>query len=444
MRGKRKVGLFVYYGGGKTYLSLQWLTDLMEGGMTCLPMLVLCPKNIVFQWRDQIELHSNFRASVIEGSTLERREAIAKDADIYICNYGAIRTALRYDLNRLGARCFTILADESTYLKSAKTLRFKLCQYNFRGIPNRIILTGRPLTEEIPDIWSQLLFLDDGQRLGKSYFHFMKENFDDDPFVPFGKIIKEGATQRIAERLRDICVYVPREQVAKQLPPRTIIPVYFELPRNVRKQYNELKKNFRLEFESGSVIDTQWAFVKFNKLQQIANGFVYADGEDGRVVERFECDKFDWLKDSVPEIVSQGPLLLWAFHRDSIFSICKLLEELKLKKGYGRYMGGDSETAITDFNEGKTDVLVLSQSAAFGGLNLVRAKSAINFSMGPSGDMRDNALHRNYRIGSEIHDEVIVYDLISKHTWEEVQYNAVAAKLDLSDTFLKYLVKDEE
>jgi len=440
VRGKSNIGLFIYYGGGKTYLTQQWIADMTMDGHLMLPALVICPKNLVFQWGSQIEQHSNFTHSIIDGHVAERREAIKRDVDFYITNYSAIRSQIRGDLNILSTKISTIVFDESTYLKSAKTLRYKLSRYFFKGIPHKAILSGKPITEEMQDLWSQIMMLDDGKRLGTSYWGFVKDHFDEDQWVPFGKLPKENAAQKLAEKISDICIYVPREKVAEQLPPRSIVPVYFEMPATTRKAYSELKKNFRLEFENGAVVDTQWAMVKSAKLHQMCQGFVYTGTVDEREVQRVETLKFDWLVDSLGEIAIQGPVLLWGYHRQTVEDLCDIVSGLKMR--FSRYMGGDDQSGVNLFLEGHTDILVLSTSAAFGGFNFQRAASAVFFSQGYSGDMRDNALGRNYRLGSEIHQKVMVYDLLTKNSVDEVVYQALEAKADVSDAVLKHLIQE--
>lgn len=436
------LGLFEYYGAGKTYQFIQWIADRIADGHNMLPATVFCPKNIVYQWGQEIQKHSEFSVSVVEGGTRERREAIRTTADIYVCNYDALKTSIKSDLNLLGAKCATVGCDESTKLKNAQTDRSKILNAYFGVLQNKAILTGRPITERTEDLWSQMFFLDRGERLGRTWFGFMKKYFERSSFSEFGWFPRPGALEEIADKIKDICMYVPREKVAAQLPPRQIFPVRFKMKDEVRRQYEELKKNFRLQLNDvAGEVRTKWAVVKTNKLMQMCNGFVYATDEDEeRVVGRFDCPKYDWFRDSAHEILAQGPMICWGFHRQTIADICEVLSELKIP--HRRFLGGDSQDGVNDFTSGKVDVLVLSQSAAYGGFNLFRAKSAVNFSLGPSGDMRDNALGRNYRIGSEMHDQVIVYDLLVDNSVESVQYEALEGKLNVSDQLLRYLLRD--
>lgn len=431
------VGMFSFYGAGKTYQSLQWIYDRIGLGEYMLPGIILCPDGLPTQWGYEIEKHSDFSYSVVEGHLAERRRSVQKEVDLFVVPYSSIRSGLRHDLNILSTKCNTIIADESTNLKSTETLRFKLSKAYFSAIRNRAILTGKPYTEKLQDLWAQMFWLDHGVRLGKSYWQFMKDYFDPDPFKPFGVTLKKDALERVTEKIKDICIHVPREKVAEQLPPRLFVPVLLEMPTLVRKQYQELKKNFRLEFDSGAIVDTQWAMVKSAKLHQICQGFMYIKDNDP---EKLDCPKYKWLRESVLPILSDGPLLIWAYHRNSIFDICALLDELHIS--HGRVMGKDDHEAITRFKDGTLNCLVLSISAAFSGHNLQRAKSAIFFSEDYSGDHMDNALHRNYRQGSEMHDKIIVYQLLMDNSIDTVVHKAYQEKIDIGDALLKYLTRD--
>lgn len=447
IRDKPKVGLFMAYGAGKTYTSLQAIADKQADGVLVLPAIVMAPNSLVTQWGQQIKEHSNFKYSLIQGSLSERKVALKQDADLYVVPYSALSSHLHHHLNILGAFASTIIADESTHLKSSKTARFKLVQTYFRNIANRMLLSGKPITEKPDDLWAQMLFLDDGERLGRDYWGFIRRYYDSNPHVAFGRTLKDGAAQEIARSIADICMYVPLEEVAKQLPPRTFIPIEFAMPPEVRTRYKEMKSDYSTEFQTNHdevlktyKVETQWAITKTQKLHQMCNGFVYTRDEDDTILS-LKCDKFDWMKDIAPDIIATGPTLVWCYHRHTVTSVSDIL----IGAGISNYpiLGGeDNDYKFEGFKTGTIDVLVMSISAAFQGHNLQRAKNAIFFSEGYSGDQKGNALGRNYRSGSDQHTGIFVYELITKNSVEEVIHKTLANKGDMSQELLSYLIKD--
>ena len=159
---KSRIGLFVYFGGGKTYLSLEWVASLCENNCNPFPILVLANKTLTKQWQLQIEKFTELVSIVVRGTAQQRLKKLAQTAAVYIINYDAVRSALVHQALILkGFR--TIIADESTQLKESRTKRFQLLYKGFvRRIPYRAILTGNPATEDPVNLFSQLMFLDDG------------------------------------------------------------------------------------------------------------------------------------------------------------------------------------------------------------------------------------------------------------------------------------------
>ena len=58
-RDKNEVGYCVYYGGGKTYLSLCWLWDRTQDGHKMLPALVIVPTSNLTEWQNEIKNIAN-------------------------------------------------------------------------------------------------------------------------------------------------------------------------------------------------------------------------------------------------------------------------------------------------------------------------------------------------------------------------------------------------
>jgi SNF2 family DNA or RNA helicase len=452
---KSRTGIFVFYGGGKTYLSLKWLEDLLNSGRDVFPCLVLALKSLVPQWAKQITEHSNFTCQMIQGTAAKRLKAFKIPSNIYIANYDFLRSPtileaadITYkEWTAAGKRRFSyknksksmfksVIVDESTSLKEARNKRFKSLYALCGEIEHRALLTGKPILEEPDEIFSQLLFLDDGATFGKSYWKFRDTYFTPGPpWRPYAWDLKFGAEKAIADKLNECCICVSKTEIENELPPKIFIPVKFKLPSKTRKVYEQLRKDFEAELPSGKYYETIWATVRAQKMQQLCQGILYT--EDG--YELFHTIKLDWLRDNIPLMVRESPILIWTNLLRLIPLIQDAISPIPHRTYFGNMKTQDKNKAINDFQTGKVSVLILSQAAGYAGLDLWQAGQAVFVSTDYRADWRENALDRCHRIGSEIHESVTYYDLIMEDSTDEIILEALAGKMKMSNAILKHV-----
>lgn len=439
--GKARVGLFIFYGSGKTYLSLKWLEQLHLAHKPIFPVLVLTMGSLVEQWGEEIKKHCDRKCILVTGNAQKRAKALESYAEIYVLNYDAIRSHnLLWILKHLHFN--TVIADESTMLKEARTFRYKTWRKLLKDTPFRMLLAGKPIIERPEDIWAQMLFLDHGQTLGANFWKFRAEYFDPGPpWSPYKWTLKLGAGKKIATQLNVKCIQIKKKEIKSQLPRKIYVPVYFEMPTTTRKVYKELKDEFATTLASGEQVSTKWAMVRAAKMHQLCQGFIYtATGW-----EDVDQVKLNWLEENLPLMLSNGPVLLWVCFRAMQYRVAKLLGKMKLPFGCFRSKLSQSErtVVINGFNTEEFDILLLSQHTGAAGLNLQRANQAVFICTDFKAALRENAEERCHRIGSEIHESVTYYDLIIKRSMDEVVQNAIHRKLNVAEEILAYLQKGE-
>lgn len=459
--GKSRAGLFVGYGGGKTYLSLKWLEDLRASGRDVFPALVLVLKSLTSQWGEQIEQHSSFTYLMVKGTAAKRAKLLNIKADLSIINYDIFRSPVlldhlgvvhtsyttREDKVRHFFKCIkpvkfkSVIVDESTMLKEARTQRFKGLYSFCQNIPNRSILTGKPILEKPEEIFSQMLFLDDGATFGRSFWKFRSTYFiPGPPEAPYAWNLKFGAYEAIAQKLNRLCIRIPKKEVAAELPPKRFIRIPFTMTKSTRARYNQLKREFSMELLGGGTYETKWAIGKSQKMHQLCQGIFYTD--DGGY-ELIHTMKLDWLKENVPLMLKECPILIWTDLVRLIPLIAATLSPIPLRTYMGAGMTeAGKEEAKTAFRGGKVDLLIISQAAGYAGLDLWRAGMAIFVSTSVRAGWRDNAEDRCNRIGSEIYDKTTYYDLVFKDSMDEVILDAIKEKLDMADEILKHVRKE--
>lgn len=468
VQDKSRVGIFVSYGGGKTYLSLKWLEDIYRyrcehhpAAASPFPVLVLTLKTVIPQWGDEIEQHSNFTYSLVKGTAVQRLRALKPGADIYVTSYDFLRSPsmlkafsmshtkelthdgkVRHYFKGPKDTWFGgVIVDESTLLKEARTQRFKSLRVPCQYIPYRAILTGKPILEKPEEIFAQMLFLDGGETFGKSFWHFRNTYFSPGPpWDPYTWELKPYAEQKIAAKLNRLCIRISEEEVQKDLPPKRYIRVKFKMPKSLRVMYNQLKKEFCADLPGGEQYSTKWAVGRSQKMHQLCQGIFYTD--DGGY-DLLHTMKLDWLRENVPLMLKDGPILIWSHLVRALPLIAAALKPIPLRIYKGEGMkDSEREEAKLAFQKGKVDTLLLSQRIGYAGLNLQRAKNAIFYSTDSAAGFRDNAEKRNLRIGSEIYDKITYYDLVVENSMDGVVLDAIKEKLNMAEEILKHVRKE--
>lgn len=467
-KDKPKVGIFVGYGGGKTYLSLKWLEDIYEWRCQYhsslpppFPALVLTLKTVIPHWGRQIEQHSNFTYVLVRGSATHRVEMFKIKADIYVTSYDMFRSPAMlkaFKMSHLAETTHndkikhyfrgtaktglrTVIVDESTALKNARSQRFKSLRVPCKQMYYRAILTGKPILEKAEEIWGQMLFLDDGETFGKSFWKFRDTYFSPGPpWDPYTWTLKPGAEQRIAAKLDRLCIRVPEDEVAQQLPPKRYIKVPFEMPNSVRVRYEQLRDEFYMETLDSKTFETIWAPARSQKMHQLCQGIFYtADGG----YELVHTMKLDWLHENIPLMLREGPILIWTHLVRLIPLIAKVLSPIPLRIYKGEGMNdAQREEAETTFMSGKVDLMIISERMGYAGLDLWQANKAVFVSTDYPAGFRDNAEKRNYRSGSEIHSHITYYDLLFKDSMDEVVLDAIKQKLNMAEAILKHIRRE--
>jgi SNF2 family DNA or RNA helicase len=410
----------------------------MDAGEVMFPALVLSPKTVIPHWVSEIEKHSTFLGVPVQGTSARRVQCLGEKGDIYVVNYDAVRSPPVYEaLSRMTFK--TVIADESTLLKEARTQRWKLLQKLLKDVPHKAILTGKPIVEAPEEIFAQALFLDGGEMLGSSFWKFRWAYFmPPPPWKPYDWVLRPGSHEAIAERLKANCILIPKEVILKELPPKVYETIELEMPKATRKMYEELRKDFQATLPSGIEFQTMWAMVRSQKLHQLCQGVFYK--ETGGY-ECIDSVKLDWLRENIPFLIKEGPVLVWTHLLACVERIATMMSDTGFP--YATYQGSmsDEEKHAKErlFQEGKIRVLVLSEGSGYMGLDLPQATTAIFFSTDYKAGWRENAEDRCHRIGSEIHSKVVYIDLCMKSSIDSVVLKAIKSKQDVAEMILRHI-----
>ena len=306
-------------GTGKTVTTLTAIDLLLHDYLEDGPALVIAPKRVAENtWSkeaDKWEHLQHLRVVKVMGTALQREQALATTADVYVIN----RENVVWLVETLGGRWPfpVVVIDELSSFKSQSAKRWKALR-RVRGRIRRIIgLTGTPRPNGLEDLWPEIYLLDQGARLGKTLGAFRARYLL--PEKMNGHIVysykpREGAAAEVYDRLADICMSIRKEDVLS-LPGQTYEDVVLEPPAALYKQYKKFEREAVLEVLDGAgEIMAGTAAALTNKLLQFANGAIY--DMDGQAHE-LHAVKLDALEELVEAAGGDPVLVLYAYKHDA-------------------------------------------------------------------------------------------------------------------------------
>lgn len=414
----RFCGLFLDMGLGKTVSTLTAVKRMIYS-FEVSKVLVIAPKRVAeTTWTTEANKWEHLRClklSKVIGTEKERAEALGADADVYVINRENVCWLVRYLNGRMSFDMLVI--DELSSFKSHTAQRFKALKsvrYQFSRI---IGLTGTPAPNGYMDLWAELYLLDGGERLGKYITRYREEYFH--PLISVGAVVYRYGLNAmsdivISKKISDICVSMKAGDYL-QLPKRIDNTINVILTKDEKRQYDRFEREEILKI-NGETITAANAAAVTNKLLQYANGAVY---DETKNVHTIHDAKIDALEELVEAASGDPVLVFYSYKHDA----ARIIERLKK---YDPVML-EGEKDISDWNEGKTKVLITHPASAGHGLNLQAGGHIIVwFGVTWSLELYQQANARLHRQGQT--KPVMIYHLITKGTMDERVMKAIANK----------------
>lgn len=422
------LALFLDMGLGKTVITLTAIQQLKELYLDANRVLVIAPKRVAETvWDGEIEKWDHLRGMTVSkvlGTLKQRKEALNKEADLYVIN----REQVPWLVNYYGKKWpfDTVIIDELSSFKSSKSQRFRALR-KVRPFMDRVIgLTGTPAPNGLKDLWAQIYLLDQGERLGKTYEGFRTRYLMPDRYfeTPSGRKhtwkVKPEAEQQIYKKISDICISMKAEDWI-ELPDLIDNVVHVKMSDEAWRLYQKLERDLLIEFDEGDVV-AQTASVLSNKLLQMANGAVY--DENGNIKEIHDA-KLDALQEIVEE-ANGRPILVAYWYKHDLIRILERFPEARVLQ---------SGKEVKDWNKGKIPVLLAHPASAGHGLNLQDGGNHIVwFGLTWSLELEQQFNARLYRQGQK--QKVIIHRLACEGTLDEDVIERIKEKGEMQDALL--------
>lgn len=289
-------------------------------------LLIVAPNDVHYQWyADAIPEHMpedvNYRVALWRASTIKRkwvRLALKEVLDhtgglrILCINIDATKTAeFKLYANSFfkGHKVMTVI-DESSDLSNFKSMRAKAAQRLGRVSKARLILDGTPVAAGPLGLWGQCEFLSPGILGYDNFFAFRhryaelerKDVGERDKVCPDCRAIAHdppcqrcrGSGYVGKNEIQVVKGYINLPELqdtisrfstrvlrsdCHDLPPKIYQKIYFELPPDQRRVYDQLRETFIAELKSGNVITAPMVLTRYLRLQQITSGYLPSEIE---------------------------------------------------------------------------------------------------------------------------------------------------------------------
>ncbi len=410
-------------GLGKTAQALAHLLLEKESGRMDRPSLVVLPTSLIFNWKNEASRFApDLKVLSLHG--LERKQFFDQ-----IPGYDVVLTTyplLWRDAETLQQHEYHLLIlDEAQTVKNSRSKSAGVVrQIKAR---HRLCLTGTPLENHLGELWAQFDFLLPGFLGDSKSFTRLWRN----PIEKQGDMMRRDL---LARRLRPFILRRRKDDVATELPPKTIIIRTVELSGGQRDLYETVRaamdEKVRSEIASRGFRRSQIVILDaLLKLRQVCCDPRLVKSAVARKVK--ERAKLDLLIDMLPELVDEGRRILVFSQFTSMLDLIQAeLEAAKL--GFVRLTGEtqDRETPIKAFQAGAAPIFLISLKAGGVGLNLTAADTVIHYDPWWNPAVENQATDRAHRLGQD--KPVFVYKLIAAGSIEEKILALQAKKAELA------------
>ena len=463
-------------GLGKTAQAIRALVDLEKQGEQVYPTLVVCPNTLKRNWeREFAKWAPGVRTQVVKGTALRRRKLLEDpEVDVYIMNWEALRSHSRLapygsvalvrcpacggldervtaarcevhegELNRMKFRA--VIADEIHRSKDPKSKQTRALWAATGDADIRFAMTGTPIANDVLDLWSILHWLSPEDWPAKTKW---RERMVDSMMNAFGGLVVLGVKPHMKEEFyKGVNPRMRRMLKARVLP---FLPEIIkerrdtEMSAKQERAYNEMRDHMIAELENGDALTALSPLTQTLRLLQFASSYADVEtviemDENGEPQERQivtlaepSC-KVDQLMDDIKNgDYGDDSVAVCAVSRQLIDMLSAAMTKAKIPHGLitGTVSEDDRQKAVEDFQAGRIKWILFTAQAGGVGITLTAARQMVMLQRPWSLVDYKQAMDRVHRIGSEIHDSILITDYVTDGSIEERVLQALDTKAD--------------
>jgi SNF2 family DNA or RNA helicase len=461
-------------GLGKTAQAIRALKLLQDRGEQVFPALIVCPNTLKSNWAREFEKWwPDVNVQVVKGSATQRRKAFEEEADVYILNWESLRTHSKlmsygsialarcteckgHDARVTENRCEVhtrelneidfkaVVADEIHRSKDPKSKQTRALWAATGNAGIRYALTGTPMANDVVDLWPILHWLDSKEWPSKTKWI---DRYVDTMMNAFGGMMVLGLKPHMeAEFYAGINPRMRRMLKARVLP---WLPEVINDRRDVEmgvkqaKAYKQMLENMVVMLEhdgeigpNGDVVVAPNPLTQTLRLLQFASAYAHIELQengDEKVLLTDPSCKVDALMDDIKSgDFGSDSVAVCAVSRQLIEILSARMTKEGIKHGLitGSQSGDERQQAVDDFQAGRIKWVLFTDAAGGVGITLTAARRLVMLQRPWSLVNYKQALDRVHRIGSEVHDSILITDYVTEGTIEERVIEALEGKAD--------------
>ena len=438
-------------GLGKTIQTIALISYLLEFKNQNGPYLVIVPLSTMTNWSLEFEKWAPSLVKVEYKGTPQVRKSI--QGEVKLGKFNILLTTYEYiikDKSFLGKiKWLYMIIDEGHRMKNAqsKLVNTLTSYYSTRY---RLILTGTPLQNNLPELWALLNFV-----LPKIFNS--SRSFDEwfnAPFANTGEKLELNEEEllliirRLHKVLRPFLLRRLKKDVESELPDKIERVIKCPMSSLQAKLYTLVKEKTLFPTQGSAVAGIRRFNNTIMQLRKICNHpFVFDEVEQqinpSRITNDFifrVAGKFELLKRMLGKLKVTGHRILMFFQMTTVMNVMEdflNIENFPFMRLDGSTKAEDRSAMLKVFNASDSPyfIFLLSTRAGGLGLNLQSADTVIIFDSdwNPHQDLQ--AQDRAHRIGQT--KEVRIFRLVTNNSVEEVIRARAQYKLNLDGKIIQ-------
>jgi len=450
-------------GLGKTIQTIALITYLMEKKGVMGPFLIIVPLSTLSNWMLEFQKWAPTLTTLSYKGSPNQRRAVA--GQIRSGRFNVLVTTYEYVIREKAILCKLrwkyMVIDEGHRMKNHNN-KLTVTINQFYTTSHRILLTGTPLQNKLPELWALLNFL--LPSIFKACDTF--EQWFNAPFAITGEKVELNEEEtiliirRLHKVLRPFLLRRLKKDVESQLPDKVEYIIKCEMSGMQRALYTHMQEKGVMLTEGGGQKGSKGGggakalmntIMQLRKLcnhpfmfQHIEESYARHSGMASDVVQGPDLfrasGKFELLDRIFPKLKRSGHRILLFCQMTQLMTI---MEDYLNWRGY-KYLRLDGTTKaeergemLAQFNDPKSEyfLFLLSTRAGGLGLNLQTADTVIIFDSdwNPHQDLQ--AQDRAHRIGQR--NEVRVLRLMTVNSVEERILAAARYKLNMDEKVIQ-------
>lgn len=465
-------------GLGKTAQAIRALKKIKEEQKDVFPALIVCPNTLKKNWAREFKLWwPEVTTQVVKGSSAQRLKQLKTESDVYIINWESLRSHSR--LSPYGsislARCVqcgghnenvsankcevhrrelneinfqSVVADEIHRSKDPKSKQSRALWSATGDADIRFALTGTPIANNVVDLWPILHWISPKDWPSKTKWI---DRMVDIMLNAFGGMIVIGVKPIMQDEFYKTVNPVMRRMLKKVVLPH--LPPILKERRDVdmstkqKKAYEQMRDTMIAELQDGEAVTAPSVLTQTIRLLQFASSFAEVSFEEdtgeSKVTLTDPSCKIDALMDDIKNgDFGEDSVAVSAVSKQLINLLSAALTKAKIPHGLitGDQDEDQRQQAIDDFQAEKIKWILFTAQAGGVGVTLTAARRLIMLQRPWSLVDYKQVLDRIHRIGSEIHDSIVITDYVTDGTIEERVIQVLETK---ADNF-EQIVRDKE